>query len=108
VFNLLKVLIKGKDIVNTSTEFLDLFPSPPSSDPVGTFHPNEDDISAAKDEGQDLTGSIISALLSSSTIGKRDRAQKTALENESGRIEGLLSTKTSTHNIGMHIHSRHS
>ncbi|KAK0600248.1 hypothetical protein LWI29_013022 [Acer saccharum] len=101
---LLNVLIKGRHIVDTSIEFFDSFPPPPSSQPVGTFHPNVEEISVADDASQVLTLSAISAVILGSTIENRDRAQNTALENDTGRIDGSISTRTSTHNIGMHIH----
>jgi len=104
----LNVLTKGRHIDDTFTEFFDSFPSPPSSEPVGIFQPNELEITVAEDESQVLTGSAISSLLSGSTIGKRDRAQKTALENDIGKTEGSISTRTSIHNMGMHIHSLNS
>ena len=80
-----------------------VFPSPTSTAPVGTFHPN-DEISAAKDKSHDLTGSVISAPLSDSTIGKCDRTQKTVSENYIKRL-GWVSTEMSIHDMRMHFHS---
>lgn len=105
--NLLNVCIKGRDIVDTSIEFFDSL-SPPSSEPVGTFHPKHAEMSVADDKSQVLTGSGIFELFPCSTKEKRDLAQKTAFETDKGRTEGLMSTRTSIHNIGMHFHSLNS
>lgn len=105
---LLSVFVRTNVLDEALTEFLQSFPSPPSSVPVGISQPKDDEISLAFTDNHSSMEDDNSIVEANSNNDMWDKAQKTALEKDIGSIEGSILIRTSNHNIGIQAHSVHS